>query len=166
MDSHRNHAAHSTAHGLKLTSSAFRAGAMIPSLYTSQGKNISPPLTWSGAPAGTKSFVLICDDPDAPFITWVHWVYFNIPASVSSLPEAFTKKAKPEQGGTQGKNSFGNYGYGGPSPLWGTHRYFFKLYALDTMLTLPPVVKKKDVLEEMENHVLTKAKLMGKFKKK
>ena len=99
-------------------------------------------------------------------MTWVHWVYFNIPASVTSLPKAFTKKAKPEQGGTQGKNSFGNYGYGGPAPLWGTHRYFFKLYALDTMLTLPAGSKKSDILDAMDRHIITKTRLMGKYKKK
>jgi len=157
---------YSSAHGLELKSSAFVAGSMIPSLYTCQGKNISPPLMWSGAPAGTKSFVLICDDPDAPILTWVHWVYYNIPASVTSLPEAFTKSEKPAQGGIHGKSSFGDFGYGGPCPPWGTHRYFFKLYALDTMLTLSSGVKKKDVLKAMEKHVLTQTELMGKYKKK
>ncbi|MDI6741123.1 MAG: YbhB/YbcL family Raf kinase inhibitor-like protein [Smithella sp.] len=157
---------YSTAHGFELKSSAFASGAMIPSLYTCKGKDISPPLTWSGAPAGTKSFVLICDDPDAPLMTWVHWVYYNIPASVTSLPEALAKSEKPQQGGIHGKNSFGDLGYGGPCPPWGTHRYFFKLYALDTMLTLPIGAKKKDVLKAMDKHVLNKTELIGKYKKK
>ena len=156
---------YSSAQGLELKSSAFVSGSMIPSLYTCKGKNISPPLTWSGAPAGTKSFVLICDDPDAPILTWVHWVYYNIPASVTSLTEALSKTEKPAQGGIHGKSSFGDFGYGGPCPPWGTHRYFFKLYALDTMLTLPSGAKKKDVLKAMENHVLNKAELIGKYKK-
>jgi Raf kinase inhibitor-like YbhB/YbcL family protein len=157
---------YSTAHGLELKSSAFTAGSMIPSLYTCQGKNISPPLTWSGVPADTKSFVLICDDPDAPIITWVHWVHYNIPASVTSLPEALSKTEKPIQGGIHGKSSFGDFGYGGPCPPWGTHRYFFKLYALDTILNLPSGAKKKDVLKAMDKHVLTQTDLIGKYKKK
>ena len=136
---------YSSAQSLELKSSAFVSGSMIPSLYTCEGKDISPPLTWSGAPAGTKSFVLICDDPDAPLMTWVHWVYYNIPASVTSLPEALAKTEKPAQGGIHGKSSFGDFGYGGPCPPWGTHRYFFKLYALDTVLTFPSGAKKKDV---------------------
>ncbi|MBN1364554.1 MAG: YbhB/YbcL family Raf kinase inhibitor-like protein [Syntrophaceae bacterium] len=156
----------SSAKDLELKSPAFVSGSMIPSLYTCEGKNISPPLSWTGVPPGTKSFVLICDDPDVPFITWVHWVYYNIPASVKSLPEALPKTEKPAQGGIHGKNSFSDFGYGGPCPLWGTHRYFFKLYALDTMLNLPSGAKKKDVLKAMDKHVLAKAELMGKFKKK
>ncbi|MBN1364553.1 MAG: YbhB/YbcL family Raf kinase inhibitor-like protein [Syntrophaceae bacterium] len=166
MANNRNHSTVEKTQDFKLKSSAFKNGGMIPSLYTSQGDDISPPLTWSGVPDETKSFVLICDDPDAPLFTWVHWVYFNIPASVTSLPKALTKKPKPKQGGIQGKNSYGNYGYDGPSPLWGTHRYFFKLYALDKMLNLPPVVKKSDVLDAMKDHVLDKAVIIGKYKKK
>jgi Raf kinase inhibitor-like YbhB/YbcL family protein len=157
---------YSSAQGLELKSPAFVSGSMIPSLYTCEGKDISPPLAWSGAPAGTKSFVLICDDPDAPLMTWVHWVYYNIPASVTSLPEALAKAEKPAQGGIHGKSSFGDFGYGGPCPPWGTHRYFFKLYALDTVLTLPSGAKKKDVLKAMDKHVLSKTELMGKYKKK
>jgi Raf kinase inhibitor-like YbhB/YbcL family protein len=157
---------YSTSYGFELKSSAFVSGSMIPSLYTCKGKNISPPLTWSGAPAGTKSFVLICDDPDAPILTWVHWVYYNIPASVTSLPEALSKIEKPQQGGIHGKSSFGDFGYGGPCPPLGTHRYFFKLYALDTMLTLPSGAKKKDILKAMDKHVLGQTELMGKFTKK
>ena len=156
----------SSAQSFELKSPAFVSGSMIPSLYTCEGKNISPPLTWSGVPAGTKSFVLICDDPDAPVLTWVHWVYYNIPAAVTSLPEAFSKTEKPAMGGLHGKSSFGDFGYGGPCPPWGTHRYFFKLYALDTMLTLPSGVKKKDLLKAMDKHVLGKAELMGTYKKK
>jgi Raf kinase inhibitor-like YbhB/YbcL family protein len=158
--------AYSSAQGFELKSSAFVSGSMIPSFYTCKGKDISPPLTWFGAPAGTKSFVLICDDPDAPILTWVHWVYYNIPASMNSLPEALSKSEKPAQGGIHGKSSFGDFGYGGPCPLWGTHRYFFKLYALDTMLTLPSGAKKKDVLKAMDKHVLSQTELMGQYKKK
>lgn len=157
---------YSSAQSFELKSQAFVSGSMIPSLYTCEGKNISPPLAWSGAPAGTKSFVLICDDPDAPVVTWVHWVYYNIPTSVTSLPENVSKTEKPAQGGIHGKSSFGDFGYGGPCPPWGTHRYFFKLYALDTVLTLPSGAKKKDVLKAMDKHVLGKTELMGTYKKK
>ena len=153
-------------HGFELMSPAFKSGGMIPSVHTCQGKNISPPLAWSGAPSGTKSFALICDDPDAPVGIWVHWVYYNIPPSVISLPGAFTKDEKPASGGIHGKSSFGDFGYGGPCPPWGTHRYFFRLYALDVVLHLNPGAEKKDVLKAMEGHVLAKSELMGKYKKK
>jgi Raf kinase inhibitor-like YbhB/YbcL family protein len=155
-----------SAYAFELKSTAFAAGSAIPALYTCQGKDISPPLAWSGVPNGTKGYALICDDPDAPIVTWVHWVYYNIPPSVISLPEAFTKNEKPASGGIHGKSSFGDFGYGGPCPPWGTHRYFFRLYALDTMLNLEPGVKKKEVIKAMEGHVLATAELMGTYKKK
>ena len=155
-----------SAYAFELKSTSFAAGSAIPALYTCQGKDISPPLAWSGAPNGTKSYVLICDDPDAPIVTWVHWVYYNIPPYVTSLPEAFTKNEKPASGGIHGKSSFGDFGYGGPCPPWGTHRYFFRLYALDTMLNLASGAKKKEVLKAMEGHVLGTAELMGTYKKK
>ncbi len=150
----------------ELKTSAFTAGGAMPSIYTCQGKDISPPLTWSGAPEKTRSFVLICDDLDAPMTTWVHWVYYDIPSTASSLPEGMSTQEKPEQGGIHGTSSFGYFGYGGPCPPWGTHRYFFRLYALDTMLSLAPGEKKKAVLKAMEGHVLGTAELMGTYKKK
>lgn len=150
----------------ELKSTAFAAGSPIPSLYTCQGKDISPPLAWTGAPEKTRSFVLICDDPDAPLGTWDHWVYYNIPPAVSSLPEGMSRMERPEQGGIHGRSSFGDFGYGGPCPPWGTHRYFFRLYALDTMLNLESGVKKKGTLKAMEGHVLGTAELMGTYKKK
>lgn len=150
----------------ELKSPAFTAGGAIPTLYTCQGRDISPPLAWTGAPEKTRSFVLICDDPDAPLGTWDHWVYYNIPPSTSSLPEGMPRKEKPEQGGIHGRSSFGDFGYGGPCPPWGTHRYFFRLYALDTMLDLESGVKKKGVLKAMEGHVLGTAELMGTYRKK
>ncbi|HOJ13319.1 MAG TPA: YbhB/YbcL family Raf kinase inhibitor-like protein [Deltaproteobacteria bacterium] len=155
-----------TPWAFELTSPAFTAGTEIPSVYTCQGRDISPPLSWSGAPAGTKSLVLVCEDPDAPLGTWVHWVYYDIPPSLSRLPEGIPKTARPPQGGTQGKSSFGDLGYGGPCPPWGTHRYFFRLYALDTVLGIPEGAKKKQVLEAMKGHVLATAELMGTYKKK
>jgi len=153
------------ADGFALKSTAFAAGGMIPGLYTCQGRDISPPLSWTGAPSGTRSFALICDDPDAPMGTWVHWVYFNIPASVSSLPQAVPKTQKPSPGGVHGRSSFKDLGYGGPCPPWGTHRYFFRLYALDVLLDLKPEVEKGEVLKAMEGHVLGTAELMGTFRK-
>jgi Raf kinase inhibitor-like YbhB/YbcL family protein len=155
-----------SAYAFELKSTAFSAGTAIPALYTCQGKDISPPLAWSGGPKGTKSYALICDDPDAPIVTWVHWVYYNIPPLVTSLPEAFAKQEKPASGGIHGKSSFGDFGYGGPCPPWGTHRYYFRLYALDTVLSLETGVKKKEVLKAMEGHVLATAELMGTYKKK
>jgi Raf kinase inhibitor-like YbhB/YbcL family protein len=150
----------------ELKSTAFKAGEMIPSQYTCEGQDVSPPLTWTGAPKATRSFALINDDPDAPLMTWVHWVYYDIPASAIALPEAISPAEKPAPGGTHGKNSFRKLGYGGPCPPWGTHRYFFKLYALDTMLNLSPGASKKDVLKAMEGHILGQAELMGTYKKK
>lgn len=149
----------------ELKSAAFSQGGMIPSVHTCQGRDTSPPLSWTGAPDKTRSFALICDDPDAPVLTWVHWVYYNIPAAVTSLPEGMPKVERPEQGGIHGRSSFGDYGYGGPCPPWGTHRYFFRIYALDTMLSLAPGAKKKEILKAMEGHVLGTAELMGTYKK-
>lgn len=155
-----------SASAFELKSAAFTEGGMIPPLYTCQGKDISPPLTWSGVPAGTKSLALICDDPDAPIGTWVHWVYYNIPPTLTSLPEAMPKTEKPATGGIHGESSFGDFGYGGPCPPWGTHRYYFRLYALDTLLNLKPKAEKKDVMKAMEGHILGTAELMGRYKKK
>ena len=154
------------AHAFELKSTAFTAGGMIPSPYTCQGKDISPPLVWSGTPKNTKSYALICDDPDAPMGTWVHWVFYNIPPSCSSLPEALEKTERPALGGIHGKSSFGDFGYGGPCPPWGTHRYYFRLHALDAMLSLGSGASKKDILEAMEGHILAKAELMGTYRKK
>ncbi len=149
-----------------LTSKAFKNGAEIPQVYTCQGRDASPPLAWSGTPSGTRSFALVCDDPDAPLGTWVHWVYYDIPAHVSALPESIPKTARPAPGGIQGRSSFGDIGYGGPCPPWGTHRYHFRLYALDTVLGLESGVKKKELLRAMEGHVLGTAELMGTYRKK
>jgi Raf kinase inhibitor-like YbhB/YbcL family protein len=114
---------------MEITSSAFGSGEMIPAKYTCDGADFSPPLEWSGSPAGTKSFALVCDDPDAPMGTWVHWVIFDIPPSATMLGEGITREKDLPGGGTQGINDFRKIGYGGPCPPGGTHRYFFKLYA-------------------------------------
>ena len=150
---------------LELTSSAFEHEGMIPAKYTCDGQDISPPLTWEKAPEGTESFVLICDDPDAPGRTWVHWVLFNLPAETRSLPEAVAAEPEPAAGGRHGKNSWGRLDYGGPCPPSGTHRYFFKLYALDTPLDLSAGAKKQQVLDAMDGHILDQATLMGRYQK-
>ena len=148
-----------------LASAAFREGAAIPAKYTCDGVDVSPPLGWSGAPVGTRSFALIADDPDAPAGTWVHWVLYNLPADVSELPENIAKVESLDLGGArQGRNDFRRPGYGGPCPPPGPpHRYFFKLYALDAPLKLKAGAQKRDVEAAMEGHVLATAQLMGTY---
>ena len=148
---------------LKVTSPAFEDGGMIPAQYTADGANVSPPLAWSTAPEGTKSIALICDDPDAPMGTWVHWVLFDLPPGTAGLPENVPADELLESGGRHGVTDFRSYGYGGPAPPSGTHRYFFKIYALDAMLNLEGRVTKKDLLKAMEGHVLAQGQLMGKY---
>ncbi len=148
-----------------LTSPAFDHGKPIPRKYTCKGKDISPPLEWKNPPEGTRSFALIVDDPDAPMGTWDHWVLYNIPAEKRSLPEGMPTDSKLPDGSRNGKNSWHRLGYGGPCPPSGTHRYFFRLYALDTTLDLPSGAGKKEVLRAMEGHVLAQAELMGTYSK-
>jgi hypothetical protein len=150
----------------QLTSSAFQAGAAIPAKYTCDGADVSPPLAWTGAPSATKSFALICDDPDASVGTWIHWVLYNIPAASSGLPEAVAAEDELSDGSRHGRNSWGRIGYGGPCPPSGTHRYFFRLYALDTDLALAPGATKADVLRAMDGHVLASAELMGTYRRR
>lgn len=145
---------------LTLTSDAFANGQSIPAKYSCVGKNISPALAWKESPAGTQSFALIVDDPDAPMGTWVHWVLFNIPAGTQTLQENSDTRAI-----STGKNSSGNTRYDGPCPPSGTHRYFFKLYALDSSLSLSPGATKEQVLKAMEGHILAQGELMGTFSK-
>jgi Raf kinase inhibitor-like YbhB/YbcL family protein len=152
---------------LELTSDAFVNGQAIPAKYSCVGRNISPALAWTEPPAGTQSFALIADDPDAPFGTWVHWVLFNIPADRRALEEDLPlsgKNADPEAIYV-GRNSSGNTRYDGPCPPSGTHRYYFKLYALDTTINLLPGATKEQVLDEMDGHILAQAELMGTFSK-
>ena len=151
---------------IKVTSSAFAEGAMIPVKYTGDGADVSPPLSWSGAPEGTKSFALISDDPDAPVGTWVHWVLFNIPPDVTELPENVPADEKLASGAVHGKNDFRRLGYGGPMPPSGTHRYYFKLYALDALLELAHGAAKADLLRAIEGHILAQGQLMGKYSRR
>ena len=153
---------------LTLTSPAFSHNGDIPAKFTCQGEDLSPALQWSGAPDGTKSFALIVDDPDAPDpanprMTWVHWLLYNIPASATGLPEAVSELP---QGTLQGLNDWKRTGYGGPCPPIGTHRYFFKLYALDVMLPDLKNPDKKKLEQAMQGHVLTQAEMVGLYQKK
>jgi Raf kinase inhibitor-like YbhB/YbcL family protein len=150
---------------INVTSPAFKDAGMIPSKYTCDGTNVSPPLNWSGVPEGSVSIALISDDPDAPVGTWVHWVAFNLPAGTQGLPEGVPVDEDIKGGGKQGVNDFGKIGYGGPCPPGGTHRYFFKVYALDTMLDLKGRVSKGQLLKEMGGHIVGEGQLMGKYKR-
>ena len=158
----------SAAMAMTLTSLAFKQDGQIPSKYTCEGDDISPPLAWNGVPEGTKSLVLIIDDPDAPDpkapkLVWVHWVVYNIPPDVKSLPENASKAGLP-QGTAVGLNDFKKTGYGGPCPPIGRHRYFHKLYALDTTLDLRKATKPQIELA-IKGHVLADAELIGTYQK-
>lgn len=160
-------------------SEAFLTGERIPSIYTCNGKDISPPISWTDIPSDTRSIVLITDDPDAPGGVFTHWVAFNIPYHVRILPENIPKhysltlwpfgdsSIKQQNAIYQGINDFGKIGYGGPCPPPGkVHRYFFKIYALDTKLPLPPGSSKTDVEKVMTNHILAKGELIGTYDKR
>jgi Raf kinase inhibitor-like YbhB/YbcL family protein len=150
----------------ELTSPAFEHSKPIPAKYTGDGEDVSPPLEWSGAPEGTVEFALISDDPDAPGMTWVHWVIYGIPASNTGLPEAVPKTGSLADGARQGMTDFGSTGYGGPAPPPGKdHRYFFKLYALDIKLDLGPGATKATLLAAMEGDVLDETQLMGTYRR-
>ncbi len=146
---------------MNLISPAFEYGQPIPVKYSCRGEDISPPLQWSEPPAGTRSFVLIMDDPDAPMGTWDHWLLFNIPPETRSLPE----NLRPTSPIRIGRNSWGKNAYGGPCPPSGTHRYFFRLYALDSTLDLPDGASKGALLTAMQGHILAQAEWMGTFRK-
>jgi len=142
---------------MQLTSPEFEANQMIPQKFTCQGQDVNPALNIEGIPEGTKSLALIMDDPDAPIGTWVHWVLFNMTPS-----DHIDENSVP---GLQGLNSFGKRDWGGPCPPFGTHRYFFKLYALDALLELDEKIKKKDLEKAMESHILEQSELIGLYKK-
>ncbi len=145
---------------MRIYSPEFNDNSMIPAKFTCEGMDINPQLLFSDVPEETKSLVLIMDDPDAPMGTWVHWVLFNIPADVTGIPE----DSIPDNA-IQGLNSWPKNNYGGPCPPSGTHRYFFKLYALDVELELDDTATKKDVEQAMQGHILEKAELIGLYKK-
>ena len=147
-----------------LKTTAFADGAGIPKKYTCDGADDSPDLSWNDAPAGTQSFALIADDPDAPVGTWTHWIIWNIPAQTTSLPEGVPKVDKSGDGTHQGKNDFKRIGYGGPCPPSGKpHRYFFRLYALDTKLDLKAGASRSELEHAMKGHVLSQTSLKGTY---
>ncbi len=149
----------------QLLSTSFEHKNPIPAKHSCKGSDISPQLSWNGFPAETLSFALIMDDPDAPSGTWVHWVYFNIPPTTTQLAENFPRDRELPDGSRNGKNSWGKTGYNGPCPPTGTHRYFFKLYALDTKLNLDSNTEKTQLLKSIQGHILAMAELMGTFSK-
>ncbi len=150
---------------MQLTSTAFKEGEAIPDVHAHENKNLSPPLKWTDVPAGVKSLALICDDPDAPRGTWVHWVLFNIPPDTRELPSSPAGKIDVP-GAIQGKNDFKKLGYGGPAPPSGTHRYYFKLYALDKVLDLKEGATKDELVKAMKDHIVAQGQLMGTFSAK
>lgn len=152
---------------IKLKTTVFSDGASIPARYTCDGGDISPPLSWSGVPEKAASLALVCDDPDAPMGTWTHWLVYNLEPTVASLPEGLPASddlalpnAKPA---IQGKNDFGKPGYGGPCPPSGTHRYVFRLYALDAPLKLVAGATKAQLMGEIKGHVVAEGRLIGKY---
>ncbi len=150
---------------LQLTSPAFKEGESIPRKYTCDAENVSPPLEWRAIPAGTQSFALIADDPDRPKGGWTHWVIFDLPPTINNLPEGLPPIDRLANGEIHGRNDFKKNGYGGPCPPQGAHRYFFRLYALDTALHLEPGVSVQAVNEAMKGHIVAQAELMGRYQR-
>ena len=149
---------------IQLTSPAFNEGQGIPAVHACDGRNVSPALKWSGAPKETRSFALICEDPDAPGGTWVHWVLYGLPAGVIELPENVPPVENPPGVGMHGINSFGRLGYGGPCPPPGKpHHYYFRIYALDADVSLKPKASRADLDKAMKGHILAEGKLMGTY---
>ena len=154
------------AMAFRVESPAFQNKGKIPAKYTCDGQNISPPLTWKAVPAGAKSFVLISEDTDAPVGTWVHWVLYDIPSETQELSEGVEKAEALSTGAKHGLTDFREVGYGGPCPPAGKpHRYFFKMYALDQALNLPPKMSKAELLVAMNGHVLAHAELVGHYQR-
>jgi Raf kinase inhibitor-like YbhB/YbcL family protein len=153
--------------GFTVASSVFRDGEPVPARHTCEGEDLSPPLAWTGVPVGTRSFALICDDPDAPRGTWVHWLLWNLPADAVELGEGVPPRPELPSGARQGLNDSGDLGYGGPCPPpGGPHRYYFRLFALETSLNLPPGVNRSDLEAAMEGHVLAGATTMGTYERR
>lgn len=151
---------------ISISADGFKEGDTIPDEFTCKGKDISPSLSWEGIPAGTKSISLIMDDPDAPGGTFVHWVLYNIPGQTLMLPKGIPHNKTLADGSMQGMTDFGRAGYGGPCPPPGKpHRYYFKVYALDIKLDLPPGVSKNQLENAMKGHVLARGELMGKYQR-
>ena len=156
-----------TTAAIRITSAAFHAGQPIPAACTCDEADMSPPLEWEGVPAEAKSLALICDDPDAPSGTWVHWVIYNLPPALKGLPEKTATTATLPNGAEQGVNDFKRTGYSGPCPPPGkTHRYFFKLYALDAPPVLKPGATKAELLHAMAGHIIAEGQITGTYRRK
>lgn len=151
---------------LKVVSSSFVHEGVIPVKFTGEGRDVSPALSWSGVPAAAQSMAVICDDPDAPSGNWIHWIIYNLPPDVAKIEENIPKMAVLPNGVSQGVNTWGRFGYNGPLPPPGPfHRYFFKIYALDQIITLQGKVTKEMLEKAMDGHILAQGALMGKFKR-
>lgn len=151
---------------LVLMSSAFSQGEPIPAKYTQDGEDVSPPLSWQGTPADTRSLALVCEDPDAPMGTWTHWLLYGMAGEQTRLPENVPAAERLSDGARQGLNDFRGVGYGGPAPPPGKpHRYFFKLYALDAAIQLAPRATRRELLQAMEGHVLATGQMMGTYQR-
>jgi hypothetical protein len=147
-----------------ISSTAFTPGGTVPRAFTADGKDVSPPVSWESPPGGTQAFALICDDPDAPVGTWVHWLIWNVPSSTRALTEGEPTTRTLADGSAQGKNDFGRIGYGGPSPPRGKpHRYFFRLYALKEKLSLAPGASRRELEKAMQGKVLGTAEVLGTY---
>lgn len=157
---------------LHVTSSAFNQGEPIPRDHAMDGENINPDIAWNGAPPGVQSYLILMEDPDIPLPKWIlpswsHWVLYNIPPETANIPRDFLKEGDSACGATPGKTSFLNRRYSGPCPPFGTHRYYFKVYALDILLDIPPAQATKRRLEKaMEGHVTAFGELMGRYARK
>lgn len=151
---------------IKLTSSAFAEGEAIPAKYTCDGEDASPPLAWANVPADARNIAIVCEDPDAPGGLWVHWVLYGLPGSVRELPAGLPATETLPIGAKQGTNDFDRYGYGGPCPPPGkAHRYFFRIFAVDVVVTLHPGATRDELLSAMEGHILAQGQLMGLYKR-
>lgn len=152
---------------IQLTSPAFTHGSVIPAVHTCDGEGLSPELAWTGVPVERRSLALVCDDPDAPRGTWVHWVLYDMSPTLTGLPAGVANASRHPSGGAHGKNDYGELGWGGPAPPrgHGVHHYEFRLYALDEKLELSPGATKAQLLAAMEGHVLAQAKLTGTYRR-
>jgi len=166
MDAAANQQKGGKAMAFEMKSAAFAQSADVPRKFTCDGQDVSPELSWREPPKSTQSFALIMDDPDAPVGTWVHWVLYDLPGTTRSLPEGVPKERELAGGARQGNNAWNRTGYGGPCPPPGpAHRYFFKLYALDSKTNLKPGATKAELEKEMQGHILAQAELMGRYKR-
>lgn len=150
---------------IDVRSSAFGDGDRIPSDFTCDGADMSPPIEWAGVPAGAQSLAIIAEDPDALSGSWTHWLVYDLPPDLTQLPAGILEGGILSDAGFQGRTDFGKLGYGGPCPPKGEHRYLFKVYALDAMLHLKPGATKKELSQAMQGHILAEGQLMGRYQR-